>query len=187
MSPPGGIRTTPVTDVVISEIMFDSYGGDFDPGSNYEYIELQNVSNHPVDLTGFRLTTGVTFDFPAGTTLAAGALAVVAANATAFATRYGPAPWVLGTFGGGLSNSADDLVLLSPSGEELFVVPYRLGDPWPRSPGSGEGGYPLDMIRPESRPNPEDPGSWRRHWLAGGTPGIVSDADRDTLDDAWEM
>ena len=57
------------TDIVINEIMFDPPSGHV----KGEYVELTNKGGATVDLSGWRFSKGIDFDFPAGVTLAPGA------------------------------------------------------------------------------------------------------------------
>src|SRR4029079_1248865 len=54
-----------------------------------EFIEIQNTSGAPVDISGWKFTDGVSFTFPAGQTLAAGERAVIVPIAAeTFRTKY---------------------------------------------------------------------------------------------------
>jgi hypothetical protein len=91
-----------------------------------EFVELHNGGTQPVDLSGWRLRGGVEFDFPAGTTLAAGQrLALLAWDPAhpenglrlrAFQAQYDPAAEIrlLGGYAGQLGDSDDRLTLLRP-------------------------------------------------------------------------
>ncbi len=52
---------------VINEIMFHPPG--IDENTAMEWIELHNSEPTAIDLTGAKLTKGVAFSFPAGTTI----------------------------------------------------------------------------------------------------------------------
>ncbi len=84
----------PATHVLISEVLYDSYGPD-----EAEFIELVNPTNAPIDISGFGLGDAVArtdFEdvrrFPAGTVLAPRAVMVVATTAAAFYAEYGIMP-----------------------------------------------------------------------------------------------
>ena len=49
------------SQLVISELMYNPLGG-----SEYEFIELENVSDMKADLAGFHFDEGIEFEFPAG-------------------------------------------------------------------------------------------------------------------------
>ena len=56
-----------VSPVVISEVQYNP--GNMLGADDFEFIELQNTTGQPIDLTGWRLRKGIEFDFAAGTTL----------------------------------------------------------------------------------------------------------------------
>ncbi|MDE0867085.1 MAG: lamin tail domain-containing protein, partial [Rubripirellula sp.] len=84
----------------ISEIMYNPQGG-----NAFEFIELKNIGDTEVDLSGFSFD-GITYQFAEGSTpLAAGAylLLINDANVTAFRTRH-PGVRLDGLYEGSLSN-----------------------------------------------------------------------------------
>lgn len=97
--------------VVINELMFNPPGG-----SDDEFIELHNPGAAAVDLGGWRLESGVAFDFPAGTTLPAGGYLVVARQAARLRTNYAQltAANCIGDYVGSLANGGDTVTLSRP-------------------------------------------------------------------------
>lgn len=84
----------PATHVLISEVLYDSYGPD-----EAEFIELVNPTNKAIDISGFGLGDAVAHTdfedvrrFPAGTVLPPRAVIVVATTASAFYVEYGFLP-----------------------------------------------------------------------------------------------
>ncbi len=73
--------------VVINEIHCDSEPNPL----RSEFVELFNDGAQPVDLSGWRFSDGIDYQFPAGTLLAAGEYLAVAENLAGFARAYGPA------------------------------------------------------------------------------------------------
>lgn len=121
-----------------------------------EFIELVSVSESPVDLSGWQLTGGVTYTFPAGTTLAPSGYLVVAQDPAVLATRFSGVS-ALGPFQGGLKSGGESVVLRDGSGRRRDEVDYGRGFPWPT--GGGDGGYSIEKINPllDGRHG----GSWR--------------------------
>src|SRR5688572_29158787 len=80
-------------NVIINEIHYD-------PAVKVElveFIELHNSGTTALDLSGWRLTEGVEFTFPAGTTIGAGGYLVVAENPARLQTKFGATalgPWI---------------------------------------------------------------------------------------------
>ncbi len=135
----------------------------------FEYIEITNISANAIDLTDVRFTKGVDYDFPVGTTLAAGARILVAKNPVAFAIRYGNSlPLAPGGYDpDSLSNSGEQLKLSYGAGITIFDFIYGTTDPWPAVSGSS-----LVLIRPETPAiDHGDPMAWRSSRLSGGNPG----------------
>lgn len=97
--------------VVINELMFNPPGG-----SDDEFIELHNPGAQAVDLGGWRLESGVAFDFPAGTSLPAGGYLVVAQQADRLRTNYTQlnAANCLGDYSGSLANGGEKVTLTMP-------------------------------------------------------------------------
>src|SRR6476469_5074163 len=65
--------------VVLNEIMYRPGIGYPEPTA-LEFIELYNPSTQAVDVSGWALTSGVSFTFPAGTAIPAGSYVVIGAD-----------------------------------------------------------------------------------------------------------
>ena len=111
----------------ITELMYNPQGGDA-----FEFIELKNIGDNEVNLSGFSFE-GITYQFAEGSTpLAAGAylLLVNDANVTAFRARH-PGVRLDGLYDGSLSNKGERLALLDRNGETVLSVDYDDGGSWP--------------------------------------------------------
>ncbi|MBN1441212.1 MAG: CotH kinase family protein, partial [Planctomycetes bacterium] len=181
------VEATYVTDIlplVITEIMYNPIATDDDGGftvSNFEFIELYNAGDEPIDLAGVRLarttTLGYTilFDFAASgiSQLPASGILLAVNNPEAFAHRYGDAPPVAGEFTGTLSNATMSLVILGPYDEEFLAFTYD--DDWvPETDGSG---YSLAIRDPHG---PLESWDLAESWMASaevhGSPGVLEGA-----------
>ena len=175
-----------VGPVVLSEIMYhplDLPGG-ADNNAD-EFVELRSITNAPTPLFNttntWRLRGGISFDFPAGQTLAANTTLIVAAfNPTnvsqlaAFRARFGVpvnVP-VYGPFSGKLDNSTDSIRLLMPDAPNVSGVPFVLVDrvdykdstPWPvAADGSG-----ASLQRRVAGDFGNDPANWVAATVTGG-------------------
>ncbi len=141
--------------------------------SDFEYIELQNISAEPLDLRGVGFTAGITFQFTDSSiqTIAPGASAIVAGNVAAFASRYGAALPVAGAFTGDLKNAGEFLRLADAN--NVTIVEFAYGDnaPWPlQTDGDG---FALVLKNPSSNPDPDLPENWRRSHAPGGKPAGI--------------
>ena len=194
-------RTGPVT---INEIMyhpFDLFDGTaFVDNSRDEYIELLNISGQSVSLFDplfptnvWKVRGGVGFEFPSGTSMAAGELillvnfdpALDAVSLAAFRAAYPGLPLNVKLFGpyrGRLSNSDDTIRLYKPdppqgasSPDHGFVpqilvdrVSYTDNPPWPAGDVDGGG---LSLQKESSNLFGNDP----LHWVADhATPGTAN-------------
>jgi hypothetical protein len=100
-------------------------------GTDYEFIEFKNTGTGTLDLSGLNFSTGLTFTFPFGTSLAPGAFYVLVKNATKFAARY-PGVTIGGVFGAGsLDNGGESLTLVTAAGGAVLTVNYDDDPPWP--------------------------------------------------------
>jgi hypothetical protein len=176
---------------VINEIMFRP-GPGFPENSALEFIEIHNPDSSAANLSGWAITTGADFTFPAGTTLAAGGYLVVAANPTALraASATAAAGTVLGPWktGASLANRGEKITLARPgsaAGEwiEVDAVAYAnegdwavrtrdaLGG-WSWVTAADGGGASLEKRNPALAKNTGQ--NWGPSVAAGGTPGAAN-------------
>ena len=145
--------------LAITEIMYHPLDGD-----RYEFVELKNVGDLPVDLSGAYFQ-GIEFRFPLYRSLAPGEFVVLASDFKRFRERY-PEPDIHGVYQGKLSDRGEALTLHSAAGDVLASVTYNDGGAWPLSPdGTGDS---LVLIDPR---HPSSPGSWRASARIHGSPG----------------
>ncbi|MGC6467229.1 MAG: lamin tail domain-containing protein [Akkermansiaceae bacterium] len=114
------------TAIVINEIMYDAPS---DQGTG-EFIELYNRGSETVDLSGWRISDGVRFDFPAGTTLDAGDYLVIAADADCINSSY-PGISAIGNWSGGLRDRGELLRIEDANGNLVDEVDYQPEGDWP--------------------------------------------------------
>jgi hypothetical protein len=170
------------TNLVISEIMYRPHGpteDEISAGHNdrdlFEYLELLNIGNSPVNLLGLKFNDGIDFDFSKSplALLLPNERILLVRNTEAFNFRYGSqfSDRIAGEFlnSTGLSNGGESLTLLSSADEILLTVKYSDTDPWPVSADTD--GHSLVLIEPNSYPNHELASNWRSSSSVGGTPG----------------
>nr|MCU0781662.1 lamin tail domain-containing protein [Akkermansiaceae bacterium] len=114
----------------ITEIHFAPTGG-----GDYEFIELRNCSGTvTLDLSGVRFTKGIDYTFPAGTSLAPGAYAVVCKKRSSYLSRYTDNAAVTallpGNFSGALDNSGEQLALTLPAPWQLNILRFGYEPGW---------------------------------------------------------
>jgi hypothetical protein len=158
-----------IRDIVINEIMYNPISGNKDD----EYIELYNKGASPVPLTGWRLTDGIQFTFPANFTIPANGYVVIANNAARMITNYPGLTTnnTVGNYDGSLNNGGERIALTMPdqvigtNGSVIFTntihivvdeVSYREGGRWGK--WSDGGGSSLELI--DSNSDNRRPSNW---------------------------
>ncbi|MFN0080153.1 MAG: autotransporter-associated beta strand repeat-containing protein [Prosthecobacter sp.] len=141
--------------------------------SNFEFIELTNISAQPIDLMGISLTSGVSWIFDSSATaprlLAPGQRVVIVDNPIAFAIRYGSSIPIAGNYSGSLDNGGEYLALHDSSLTLIHDLTYDDIAPWPLAPdGTGPS---LVLINPSTNPNPALAANWRASYSSKGSPG----------------
>ncbi|MEX2187275.1 MAG: Ig-like domain-containing protein, partial [Pirellulales bacterium] len=152
------VGANPVASLRVTEIMYNAaapsateIAAGFTVVGDFDYVELINLhSSLPLDLSGVRLTVGVTFDFTgsAVTSLGQGGRVVVAKNPAAFAFRYqsGEAQ-VAGAYGGNLNDNGETLTLVDAASATIQSFAYDdTGPGW--HPSTDGGGYSLVILDP---------------------------------------
>ncbi|MDP6544998.1 MAG: lamin tail domain-containing protein, partial [Phycisphaerae bacterium] len=109
-----------------------------------EFIELYNNTLDDVDLTGWRLTDAIAYQFPQDTTILAGQYLVVAQDSATVQAEFGAA--ALGPWTGRLDNEGESVVLLDESGIVRDEVDYSNHFPWPV--GAQGQGSSMELINP---------------------------------------
>ena len=118
--------STRQTSIVINEIMYDTPS---DQGTG-EYIELYNRGAESVDLTGWKIADGVSFDFPTGTTLASGDYLVIAADVDYLTAAHG-AILAIGDWKGSLRDRGELIRIEDQNGNMVDEVDYLPEGDWP--------------------------------------------------------
>ena len=156
-----------MSNLRITELMYHPVNG-----SDYEFIELQNIGDSDLDISNVRLSVGIDFTFPE-MTLAAGDYVVVVNNIAAFESYYGTDINIGGEYTGNLSNSGENIVLRLPAPLQAAILRMDYNDSWhPTTDGDGYSMIIKDVYG--------DKESWNKSsgWVAGttidGTPGAAN-------------
>lgn len=141
--------------------------------SDFEFVEILNVSGNAVNLDGISFSAGLDITLlPGGVReLAPGGRALFVANVAAFEFRYGPGLPIAGTFamGSGLSNDGETLTLVASNASTIFSVNYADTGSWPNGP---DGNGPALVLSYPGTSNPALGSSWRQSSSANGSPGV---------------
>lgn len=126
-----------VPSLVISRINYNpGESSEFPESDDQEFIEITNAGTSTVNLTGVYLSElGISYQFPANTTVAGGQKIYLASNPAVFQSRYGIAAF--GQFLRNMPNSSQKLVLSDAFGNQIDKVEYFDSAPWPDADGNG--------------------------------------------------
>ncbi|HAB15779.1 MAG TPA: lamin tail domain-containing protein, partial [Verrucomicrobiota bacterium] len=111
--------------VVINEIFYHAP----DDLDDLQWIELHNPDTQPVDVSGWRFSSGVEFRFPANSIIAPGGFLVLCKNAKLFSEFYEAK--VDGVFKKSLGRGGDTVELVDAAGQQVDRVKFGDRDPWP--------------------------------------------------------
>jgi len=131
--------------IVITEIHYHPASG----AAADEFVEIRNIGGEAVDLSGWRFSDGISFLFPAGTSIAPD---------EALAIR---------NFEGRLADEGERVTLADARGRRMDRVEYDDDPPWPQDAGGK--GLSLECVDPTL--DNEDPRNWLPSRSSGGTPG----------------
>ncbi len=146
----------------ISEIMYDPLGG-----SEFEFIELQNIGSRPLNLSGVRFTEGLRFTFP-DLILPAGEFILLVQDRTAFESRYGGGLPIAGEYDGKLDNGGERLRLEIPN-INAGIHDFEYDDWFPAADGLG---FSLDFNDTSlSVASWNEKPNWSSSLAINGTPG----------------
>ncbi|MGI9242390.1 MAG: lamin tail domain-containing protein, partial [Verrucomicrobiales bacterium] len=171
------IDTAPAdaSNLVISEIHYRpedpsdplelAVSGDRD---DYEFIELENIGDQALDLSGLRFSAGIDYTFPPQSLLESGGRVILVRDTEAFAVRY-PGVTPAGEYGGRLSNDGELVELVDADGAILRRFAYNDQLPWPTAPDGD--GLSLVLVAPLTNPDHAQASSWRPSVNLGGSPG----------------
>jgi hypothetical protein len=140
---PGGTNVVNVTgDVVINEIFYHAANE-----GPEQWIELHNKGAAAVDISGWKFTDGISFDFPAATSIPAGGYLVVAWDPAAFAALHSGVT-ALGPWSGNLSRNGELITLRDANDNVADQLRYADGGRW--SQWADGGGSSLELRDPHA-------------------------------------
>lgn len=171
----------PANDIVISEIMYNIPGA----GNEFDFIELANIGDDPVNLEGYTFSSGVDFTFPA-MMIQPGEYTLVVEDASAFNATFGTN--AISWTAGGLNDGGEDITLLDAAGELVDMVVYNDAAGWPEiADGEGPSLILCDLEADNSQPENWGFSTTNTNIVSGGsgnfiyaTPGAANDACSNT-------
>ena len=163
------------TGLVITEIHYHPRPQDAD--LNLEFIELYNSQQWEEDLSGYRISGDVDYEFPEGTKIPGEGYLVVAVSPDDVKKHYGIAS-VLGPTRGSLPNSSGTLRLRNRPNAILLEVTYRDRAGWPIAADGF--GHSLVLARPSYGQGNVD--GWFASGMLDGSPGRRNEAVNRSYD-----
>ncbi len=144
---PAGCTGVNVPPLVISRIMYHPDTTVAYPDNDErEFIEITNTGFQAVEVTGIYFSSpGLTYQFPAGSSIKAGESVYIAGNHSGFFSTYKSPPF--DEYTRNLSNKREKLVLADAFGNVIDSVTYHDSAPWPNADGNG---YHLKLVDPLS-------------------------------------
>jgi len=160
-----GSAATP--KLTISELNYNSDGAN----NAGDWVELHNYGTQSLDISGWKFKDeedNHIFQFPTGTTIAAGGYLVLVEDTAGFRSQFPSVTNKIGPIGFNLSNGGE-LVRIYNHLDVLYLsFTYQDQSPWPLSADGG--GYTLELLSPTGNLN------LGTNWFAGcigGSPGRV--------------
>ena len=127
-------------EIVIDEI---HYHPDV-KGEAVEFVELYNRGNAPMDISRWKFSAGLKYQFPTGMVMLPDHYLVLARDTNAFRRKFKIS--ADGQYEGHLSHRGEKIALRDASGAIVDEVDYKLGFPWPTvgdAPGSS-----IELLNP---------------------------------------
>lgn len=162
-------------DVQINEVMADPNPPVEMP--DWEYVELYNRTEIPIDLSGWKLIIGATVKEIENVSIQAGGYLILGDEDAAPEFTFSGPFYGFSSFA--LTNAGQTLVLQNVQGAVISAVSYS--DEWYRDANKDEGGWSLEQI------DPENPCGGKDNWAVcvnqyGGTPGAENSVRAENPD-----
>ena len=159
--------------LAFNEIMYNPLGQAGVSAGEFEFLELKNIGESTLDLSGLFFSNGISFVFPEGSLLSRGELFLLGRNRAALQSRY-PGLVVNGIFEGKLANEGETITLSAGIGAPVISVAYDDAAPWPEQ-ADGQG-FSLAADR-------ESEIGFRVSVISGGSPGSGNSGLAEPADD----
>lgn len=128
-----------------------------------EWIEIKSNQGVDIDISGWSITGGVNFTFPANTVLSGNGLLVIATTPAQISGSIGPMT-------GSLKNSGETIRIRNRNNRIIDELSYDDKGEWPLSAD----GVGFTLARKDSRTAHTGPSAWASSQQPGGTPGAAN-------------
>jgi hypothetical protein len=136
-------------NLVVSELLYNPIGN----SEEDEFIELMNISNESIELSGVQFSSGISYKFKDN-------------------DRLGPLQRLVLTpsdYDGQLDNGGERITLIDSKGDIIESFRYNDKAPWFKSPDGH--GPSLVRIAPTKKTDPKEASNWRPSVSLNGNPG----------------
>ncbi|MFY9153281.1 MAG: CotH kinase family protein, partial [Prolixibacteraceae bacterium] len=154
-------------------------GTDTISGKSFEFIELKNTGNQPINLSGLSFTSSIEYQFGTNEILAPKQFYVIASKPKWFYERHFRIP--SGNFANNFSNSGEQVTISTSGGNPVIDFLYSDTNSWPVQP-DGEGNSLSSLVRNPTG-NPNDFSYWTSSTVYDGTPFADDPGIIDSVDD----
>ncbi|MFB6342113.1 lamin tail domain-containing protein [Saccharicrinis sp. FJH62] len=151
----------------ITEINYHPEASDTVDGDKFEFLELKNIGDFAIDMSGVQIIKGISYVFPEGTYLEPGGFIVLASDEDDFFNRYGFMPF--GEYDGQLDNNGERILVATATNDTICDVRYFDDYPWPVEPDGY--GYSLVPVKKNPLINQDSSVYWTVSSLVNGSPG----------------
>ena len=131
--------------------------------SQTEWIEIKSNQGVDIDISGWSITDGVNFTFPANTVLTGNGLLVIAATPSQI-------PGAMGPMTGTLKNGDETIRIRNRNGRIMDELDYSDSGDWPLAAD----GLGFTLSRKNSAVAATGPAAWGTSQQPGGTPGATN-------------
>ena len=143
--------------------------------TDFEFVELQNISSEPIYLQDVRFTDGIGFDFAYNPIIGLdpGEQVLIVEDLGAFTARYPGVALdrIAGEYDNNLSNDGERIEILGTGDAVIRDFIYNDKAPWPEA-ADGDG-YSLELIDPAANPDHAVAENWRASRGIHGTPNGI--------------
>jgi len=182
------LSTVGLSAAVDSSVVFNEVHYHPVAAGDGEWLELHCLSGVNVDISGWRITGGVDYQFPEGTVIPGHGYLVVAGTLGSSSLSGVTA---LGPFSGQLSNSGEELQLVNRSGRIMDTLEYENGGDWPVAADGGG----VTLAKRDGSSADDSAANWTWSAQTGGSPGLANFATSGqqpttttlaSLDSSWK-
>ncbi len=166
-------------NIKMTEIHYHPLAEDNVDDREFEFVELKNTGDTPVDMAGFQFVDGIAYTFSQKSVLNAGDFIVLVSNQQHFGERYKQEGFA--RYEGNLNNGGERLVLVNAKGDTIINIPYNDQGGWPAE-ADGQG-YSLVSTDYNPEGDQDDPSDWRISHNVHGSPG-EDDTEDASIDES---